>query len=169
MWEDGAGEFHGAVAYERWPYSLQAQPNGSSDGVALCWRLEGCDEPSTRRVGVMLRLNSGLLLLACLGASVLQDASYGCQLDAEGADSAVSDHSDWFLRHAIALVHSCLRHDYVQGALIPCAQEPSMQCRQLLDDASAARTRAPMRYRITGADAVGAVAATSNGRRCSSL
>ena len=76
---------------------------------------------------------------------------------------------DRFLRHAIALVHHCLRHDYVQGALTRGAQELSMQCRQLLDDAAAATARAPMRDRITGADAVGAVAATSNGRRCSRL
>ena len=60
-------------------------------------------------------------------------------------------------------MHHCLRHDYVQGALIPGAQELSMQCRQLLDDAAAAMARAPMRDRITGADAVDAVAATSNG------
>ncbi len=38
-----------------------------------------------------------------------------------------------------------------------------MQCRQLLDDAAAARARAPMRHHFTGTDAVGAVAATSNG------
>ena len=29
------------------PVSLQAQPNGSNDCVALCWRLESSDEPST--------------------------------------------------------------------------------------------------------------------------
>ena len=78
-------------------------------------------------------------------------------------------YSDRFLRHAIALVHHCLRHDYVQGALTPGAQELSMQCRQLLDDAAAARARAPMRYRITGADTVDAVAETSTRRRSSTL
>ena len=104
---------------------------------------------------------------ACLlHASVLHDAIIFAPMLVWGADSAVSAHIGSVLRHAIALVHHCLRHDNLQGALTPGAQELSMQCRQLLDDAAAARARAPMRDRITGADAVGAVAATSNGRRC---
>ena len=43
-----------------------------------------------------------------------------------------------------------------------------MQHRRLLDDASAAGARAPVAI-ITGADAVDAVSATSNGRRCCAL
>ena len=67
------------------------------------------------------------------------------------------------LRHAIAAGSPRDCCDGVQRSLTAGAQELSMQCRQLLDDAAAARARAPMRDRITGADAVDAVAATSNG------
>ena len=62
--EDCAGEFT-AVAYERWQYSLQAQPNGSSDGVALCWRLEGCDENALRRAESYAAIFSTHPGLAC--------------------------------------------------------------------------------------------------------
>ena len=104
----------------------------------------------------------GQTKLACLMLVSYMTLALAASSNAlEGAVSAVSKHSKLFLRHAKALVHHCLRHDNLQGALTPAAQELSMQCRQVLDDAAAARARAPMRDRITGADAVHAVAATS--------
>ena len=69
--------------------SLQVQPNGSSDRVARCWRLEGCDERAVRRAESYAAIISVREAFGWF-ASVLHDASSGCRSCSECLGTAVS-------------------------------------------------------------------------------